>query len=97
VFKLRRCYSPLVFLQNTEGAVFFNALNFYSMEIFTIEEMLEIKANIENMDVSYEPDRQELKDSLLQKIYNELRLRERQHSEDYPIVIGEGKSQIWIF
>jgi hypothetical protein len=67
------------------------------MEIFTIEEMLEIKANIENMDVSYEPDRQELKDSLLQKIYNELRMRERQQSEDYPIVIGEGKSQIWIF
>ena len=67
------------------------------MEIFTIEEMLTIKANIENMDVSYEPDRQEMKDNILQKIYDELRIRERerQQSDTFP-PIGEGRDQIWI-
>jgi hypothetical protein len=67
------------------------------MEIFTIAEMLTIKANIENMDVSYEPDRQEMKDNILEKIYNELRIREREQPSEPPRPpIGEGRDQIWM-
>jgi hypothetical protein len=63
------------------------------MEIFTIAEMLEIKTNFENMDVSYEPDRQELKESLLEKIYNELQRRERMENPTQFPPIGEGRTQ----
>jgi hypothetical protein len=66
------------------------------MEIFTTAEILEMKATIEGTDVSREPDRQELKESLLEKMYAELTLRQKQHAEDYPVIVGEGKTQFWM-
>jgi hypothetical protein len=96
--------APWFFSKILRGLFFSSLFKFLTMSplaLFSIDELLETKKAVELLEVSYEPDRQDLKSSILYKITTELEVRRQQRFVDDVqrpvIVVGEGKYQTWIF